>query len=65
MSMTDIKKHSCRLGVKTYEEFQGVRPHKDLVAHYTIPGFPGMLLSPQSWKVALADLQFALIARLE
>ena len=51
MSMADIKKHSCSLGVKTYEECQGERLHKDLVAQYTVPGFPGMLLSPQSRKV--------------
>jgi len=29
MNMADIKKHSCQLGVKTYEEFQGVPLHKD------------------------------------
>ena len=52
MSMADIKKHSCQLGVKTYEEFQGVPLHKDLIAQYTVPGFPGMLLSPCSWKVS-------------
>ena len=48
MSMADIKKHRCRLGVKTYEDFQGVRLHKDLVAQYIVPGFTGMLLSPRS-----------------
>ena len=37
--------------MKTYEEFQGVRLHKDLVAQYTVLGFPDMLLSPQSWKI--------------
>ena len=47
MSMADVKKHSCWLGVKIYEEFQGVPLHKDLVAQYTVPGFPGMLISPR------------------
>ena len=51
MSMSDIKKHSCRLAVKTYEEFQGVPLHKDLVAQYTVPSFPEMMLSPRSQKV--------------
>jgi hypothetical protein len=45
-STAEIKQHSCRLGVQTYEECQGLSLHKDLVAQYTVSGFPGMLLSP-------------------
>ncbi len=46
MSVADIKRHSFRLGLQGYEECQGVALHKDLVAHYTVSGFPGMLLFP-------------------
>ena len=51
MSMSDIKQHSYWLGIKCYEECQGAPLHKDLIVQYTVPGFPGMLLSPQSQKV--------------
>lgn len=51
MSVADIKRHSCRLGIQAYEECQGVALHKDLVAHYTVSGCLGMLLLPQSWKL--------------
>jgi hypothetical protein len=52
MSSSEIKQHRCRLGVQTYKEYQGVPLHKDLVKQYTVSGFPGMLLSPQSRKIA-------------
>jgi hypothetical protein len=52
MSTLEIQQHSCRLGVQTYEECQGVPLHKDLVTQYTVSDFPGMLLSPQSKKIA-------------
>lgn len=51
MSMSDIMQHSYWLGVKCYEECQNAPLHKDLLAQYTVLGFPGMLLSPFSWKV--------------
>ena len=50
MSMPDIKQYSYWLGVKCYEECQGAPLHKDLIAQYIVPRFPGMLLSPGSWK---------------
>ena len=52
MSSAEIKKHRCRLGVQTYENFQGVPLHKDLIKQYTVSGFPGMLLSPRSRKIS-------------
>jgi hypothetical protein len=51
MSAAEIKQHNCRLGVQTYEECQGVSLQNDLVAQYTVSGFPGMLLSPRSQKI--------------
>jgi hypothetical protein len=51
MSISDIKRHSHRLSVKRYEEFYGEALHKDLVAQYHVPGFPGMLLSKRARKV--------------
>jgi hypothetical protein len=65
MSMADIKKHSFWLGVKTYEEFQGLRLHKNLVAQYTVEVFLVCCCHHDHGRLALADLQFALIARLE
>ena len=49
--MSDIKRQSHRLSVKRYEEFYGEALHKDLVAQYHVPGFPGMLLSKRARKV--------------
>ena len=51
MSMSGIKQHSYHLGVKCYEEYQGGPLHKDLIAQYTVLGFPGVLLFPCSRKV--------------
>ena len=45
------KKQSDQLVLKSYEEFHGALLHTNLNAQYHVTGFPGMLLSPRSWKV--------------
>ena len=51
MSTSDIKRNSYRLSAERYEEYYGEALHKDLVAQYHVPGFPGMLLSKRARKV--------------
>ena len=51
MTMSDIKKHSYRLGVEQYEKFYGETLHKDLVEQFHVSGFPGMLLLKYARKV--------------
>ena len=46
----DIKKHTHRIGVKSYERYYKTKLHPDLVDQYHVPGLPGLLLSPLSRK---------------
>ena len=45
MKASDIKQHSHRLSIESYEEFHQVELKDELKKEYTVPGFDGLLLS--------------------
>lgn len=51
MKASDIKRHSHRLSVESYEEFHQVELKDELKKEYTVPGFDGLLLSKRSRKM--------------